>query len=46
LLGDPESRRYVSISLGRIADIEASRGDVDAALAKYQEALEIRRSLG
>jgi hypothetical protein len=28
-----------------IADIEVSRGDVDAALVKYQEALEIRRSL-
>jgi tetratricopeptide (TPR) repeat protein len=31
--------------LDRIADIERERGDVDAALAKYQEALEIARSL-
>jgi hypothetical protein len=32
--------------LERIADIEYSRGDVDAALLKHQEALEILRSLG
>jgi tetratricopeptide (TPR) repeat protein len=44
-LGTPESRRDVSISLERVADIEEARGDLDGALARYKEGLEIRRAL-
>jgi len=35
----------VSISLSRIADIEQANGDLDAALAKYEEGLAIARRL-
>ena len=44
-LGTPEARRDVTVSLERVADIEKERGDLDAALAKYEESLEIRRAL-
>ena len=44
-LGTPGSRRDVSTSLHRVAGIEQARGDLDAALAKYEESLEIRRRL-
>ncbi len=35
----------MSISLNKVAGIEEARGDLDAALAKYEESLEIRRAL-
>jgi exonuclease VII small subunit len=35
----------VSISLNNVADIEHARGDLDAALAKYEESLRIARAL-
>ena len=44
-LGTPESRRDVSLSLERVADIERERGDLDGALARYEEGLEIALAL-
>jgi tetratricopeptide (TPR) repeat protein len=44
-LGTPQSRRDVSVSLGKVAGIEEARGDLDAALARYAEALELDRAL-
>jgi exonuclease VII small subunit len=44
-LGTPQSRRDVNLSLERVADIEQARGDLDGALARYEEGLEIRRAL-
>ena len=35
----------MSVSLDKVAGIEQARGDLDAALAKYEESLEIRRLL-
>jgi hypothetical protein len=37
--------RDVSFSLDTVAGIDRARGDLDAALAKYTESLEIRRGL-
>jgi hypothetical protein len=44
-LNTPVSRRDVSYSLDMVAGIEHARGDLDAALAKYLESLEIARQL-
>ena len=44
-LGTPQSRRDVSISLNQVADIEQARGDLDGALARYEEGLELFRGL-
>ncbi|MBM3380502.1 MAG: DUF4062 domain-containing protein, partial [Betaproteobacteria bacterium] len=44
-LKTPESRRAVSAILLRSANIEFRRGDLEAALAKYNECLEIARAL-
>jgi tetratricopeptide (TPR) repeat protein len=44
-LQTPESRRDVACSLDKVAGIEHARGDLDAALAKYEDALAIRRAL-
>ena len=41
----PESRRDVGVSLDCVARIEHARGDLDGALAKYEEGLEIARDL-
>jgi tetratricopeptide (TPR) repeat protein len=35
----------LSLSLNNVADIEKARGDLDAALSKYEESLSIRRAL-
>ena len=42
-LGTPESRRDVSVSLLTVAGIEEARGELDAAMAKYEESLAIHR---
>jgi len=42
----PESWLFVITSLGRIADNERQRGDLDAARAKYNECLAISLALG
>ena len=45
VLGTPESRRDVTVSLDNVAGIEQARGDLGGALLKYTESLEIRRAL-
>ena len=44
-LGTPQSRRDVSVSLERLGDIEAQRGELDRAWERFAEALEIGRRL-
>jgi exonuclease VII small subunit len=44
-LGTPKSRSDVSVSLNHVAGIERARGNLDSALARYEEGLEIRRAL-
>ena len=44
-LGTPESRHAVIFVLGQIGKIEEARGEVDSALASYEESLAIARQL-
>jgi len=44
-LGTPGSRRDVSVSLDNIGDIAKSNGDLETALAHYEESLTIARAL-
>ena len=44
-LATPQSRRDVSLSLEGVARIEQARGDLDGALARYEEGLAIARAL-
>jgi tetratricopeptide (TPR) repeat protein len=45
MLGTPESRHAVIFVLGQIGKIEEARGEVDSALAHYEESLAIARQL-
>ena len=45
MLGTPESRHAVIFVLGQIGKIEEARGEVDSALARYEESLAIARQL-
>ena len=45
VLGTPESRRDLSISLDNVGQVAEARGHWDAAEKAYLESLEIRREL-
>ena len=45
LLGTPEARRALSVSLDNVGRVARARGEWGAAEAAYQESLEVRRGL-